>query len=113
MDIEITSKEQAEQALAALEKYYGEPVRRISDYCKAFSTWFKVTGQEGVEMAIVKSNLLYRLIYLKLPLRTRKCPKHQGRWSGCTPDPCSEGCTVAGNNTGWLPDDEKDSSKGL
>lgn len=45
----------------------------------------------------IKSNLLYRLLYLREPVRQVKCPTHQGSWHGISPDPCACGMT------GWLP----------
>jgi hypothetical protein len=59
----------------------------------------------GIELAISKSNLLWRLIYEGQPLREVKCPVHNGRWSGCVWEParwceCMDGSDI----TGWLPD---------
>lgn len=58
---------------------------------------------DSVLLAIRKSNLLHRLIYLGEPLRTEMCPEHKGRWSGCQPEPCPHGCSSGINVTGWLP----------
>lgn len=60
-----------------------------------------------LQIPIAKSNLLHRLIYIGEPLRTKKCPEHQGRWSGCDwnfdeDKPVCE-CTSGLNITGWLP----------
>lgn len=117
------------EKLRELEKYYGEPVMPVSQYCKAFRTWAeclveadKEAQAEGknpshglrfvqhlpeILLAIQKSNLLFRLIYMKLPARKKKCPVHKGSWSGCVwgDDVCE--CVVGSNVTGWLPDDEE------
>lgn len=65
-----------------------------------------------LQLPMMKSNLLYRLIYLGEPLRTTRCPTHQGRWSGCSwgERPCDcqkvrlpDGRVVYDMNvTGWL-----------
>lgn len=52
-----------------------------------------------LSIAIEKSSLLYRLLYLGEPLRTQKCPVHLGVWHGIQPVPCPHGCGL----TGWLP----------
>lgn len=114
---ELTS-EQAEAMLVQLSKHFGEPVRRVSAYCKALETWAPLAVQAGiitreqfidVRLAIVKSCLLARLIYGSEELRTRPCPEHKGHWSGIEwHDPrdgsgnrCPHGCGL----TGWLPND--------
>jgi hypothetical protein len=116
----------------ALARHYGEPVRPVSRYCKAFETWARALDErkERVEalsdddprkqpetndaltkiadlsfliaLSIRKSNLLYRLIYEDQPLRTEMCPEHQGRWSGCVWDEYCE-CMDGYDVTGWLP----------
>jgi hypothetical protein len=112
-----------------------EPSYQISQFCKAMDTWanacmtplpddddlqrawrkkFKAHWQ-FLRLAIVKSNLLYRLLYAGEELRTEPCPKHKGHWSGCSLDVLtSEGIVLAPsvcacqheeNITGWLPKD--------
>lgn len=51
---------------------------------------------------IRKSSLLDRLLYAGEKLRTRKCPTHNGHWSGLEHDGnvCPHGCQL----TGWLPE---------
>jgi hypothetical protein len=58
---------------------------------------------EGFDaVAVEKSCLLARLIYCGEPLRTRRCPLHQGRWSGIGLDPCPHGCNHGMQYTGWI-----------
>jgi hypothetical protein len=57
--------------------------------------------------AIIKSNLLWRLMYEDEKLRTVPCPIHKGRWSGCTlpaDSGCNGACMSGANVTGWLPE---------
>ena len=98
---------------AASKVFGGEPVRKVSDYCKSFYLWQdainarhnelhqrKENGEEvqdsefpqgedfadeltHVMMCLQKSALLLRLVYNGEPLRTEKCPIHKGQWSGC------------------------------
>lgn len=123
------SKAKVREYEEALTQHYGEPVRPVSQYCNAFRAWGeaiteKVKELEGdtseyaqhererwqkvvdalaaLQIPILKSNLLYRLIYLGEELRTEKCPEHRGRWSGYyweRPCECNSGLDV----TGWLP----------
>jgi hypothetical protein len=82
-----------------------EPTVPVSRVCESMMAWAQVMEENGgtengmlssglasgltpalirqVRWAMSKSNLLYRLIYLGEPLRTEKCPTHDGRWSGC------------------------------
>jgi hypothetical protein len=55
-----------------------------------------------------KSNVLGRLLYGDEPLRTRECPEHEGRWSGCHMEACPHGCDDGSNWTGWLRHDAPD-----
>ncbi len=57
----------------------------VTSVCTAFRTWGEVTGENRwpTEFEAIKSNLLYRLIYLGERLRTEKCPVHDGHWVGC------------------------------
>ncbi|MBA2544933.1 MAG: hypothetical protein H0V17_35145 [Deltaproteobacteria bacterium] len=52
-----------------------------------------------------KSCLMGRMVYGGEDLRTRPCPIHGGRWSGCAIDACPAGCNYGINLTGWLPND--------
>lgn len=122
---------EAEALLKQLSDHFEEPVMPVSAYCKALGTWFKVIEElngysygvkvketdlyeQGARYAqflgliksdIIKSNLLYRLIYLGEPLRTKMCSKHKGKWglndlfNGEPPCECGE--------TGWLPEETK------
>ena len=100
---------------AQLEKHYGQRVAPVNEYCDALEAWAPLAVKAGqvtadavnqVVLAVKKSNLLLRLIYMGEPLRTEQCPKHQGRWSGI-PWPSKENrceCMDAGGQlTGWLP----------
>jgi len=111
---------EAQRKLAA---FYGEPVLPVSAYCNAFATWLDALAEKyrdpahtqyapawlrhrdgaDILLAIRKSNLLYRLIYCGEPLRERKCPLHQGVWSGI--GDCVHGC----HQTGWLPNEKQTS----
>lgn len=103
----LTDKE-VNEMLDKLKKHFNEPVKPISQYCKAFYTWKEATEHSAKNvfheesvlnktyLMIIKSNLLWRLLYLDEPLRTEKCPKHDGRWSGI--NTCTYGCA----STGWL-----------
>lgn len=74
-----------------------------------------IEGLTLLDHMAYKSNLLWRLIYADMPLRTEKCPRHHGTWSGChysdTPletaiEGMGEGyceCQVGYDVTGWLP----------
>lgn len=118
-----------EDAHAVLEEHYREPVRPISEVCKGITTWLDAIHDEHLEdsddyslhqIALAcdgfhglflsatanKSNLLYRLLYLRQPLRTKKCPTHDGHWSGYGwPGEGTCECAVGLDLTGWLPND--------
>ena len=109
---------QAEQMLVQLSEHYGQRVAPVSKYCEALETWAEVVNSgdyqrvekdtiDTIRLAIYKSNLLNRLVYMGEPLRTKKCPTHDGHWSGLhlsDQKPCE--CTARdGNITGWLPED--------
>lgn len=114
-----------DQAHAVLREHYGEEVRPVHEVCQAITTWLRAIHTEHLhdsddhilkgiaqsvepvseQIALIaanKSNLLYRLIYLRQPLRTKKCPKHQGHWSGYGWNNECE-CMVGADITGWLP----------
>lgn len=111
------TREEAEAMLVRLTAHYKEPVMPIGRYCLALKMWQGAlrdvaksdslgTLSKSVDhafLAIRKSNLLFRTLYLGQAMRTTKCPKHDGRWSGCTAEPCPHGCSVGMNVTGWLP----------
>lgn len=111
-----------ETARRVLEQHYGERVAPVSEYCRAIEDYIRALAADGAgspstdalnEIArtlakglhgvyFAKSNLLYRLLYLGQPLRTEKCPEHDGQWSGYGWDePCA--CQVGNDITGWLP----------
>jgi hypothetical protein len=75
-----------------------------------------------LELAIRKSNLLYRLLYAAEELRKTPCPKHRGKWSGCSLDELTDTgwvrhppqceCQHEDNITGWLPNVDSKVSQG-
>lgn len=116
--------EEAEALMLDLGQYFGEPVRRVRQYCEAFRTWQRAievaaetetdphTKQSLQAMAddihrtslhVSKSNLLARLIYSGEALRTQPCPIHKGHWSGCAmgAGACPH-CMSGFNITGWV-----------
>ncbi len=91
------------------------PLMTVEHYCRQFAIWSNACRDESdgspwaksiaeafetIHLAVYKSNLLFRLIYGGEKLRTEKCPIHQGRWSGCVPDPCPI-CAFDSDVTGW------------
>lgn len=117
------TNEEAEELLEKLTEHYKEPVMRASRYCKALEQWQDAVAENkygGVElsqaigttfMAIMKSNMLARLIYQGEQPRTKKCPVHDGHWSGCSfnDEHCCdcqmmENGEYGSNVTGWLPE---------
>lgn len=84
---------------------------RVQSYCKALDIWASTTDQidrgkiATVRMALMKSCLAKRLVYMREGLRTRRCPIHKGEWSGCYGEPCPAGCDTCGCCCGWLPED--------
>ena len=115
----------------------GVPVMPVTFVCKFLEKWAEVYGQtphpagakgtryadeeqenqyrkdigekaQYIFLQIRKSNLLARLIYGGEALRTKPCPAHKGRWSGCKmPDEveCNGACMAGSNVTGWLPEE--------
>lgn len=101
------------------------PTMHVNQYCNALDTWLGaleaalarepadevlkdlVVAARRVKLAVTKSNLLYRLIYLGQRLRTRPCPEHKGHWSGYSEQPCPHGCSSGLDVTGWLPEPAK------
>lgn len=105
-----------------LAKHYGEEVLPVSQVCTKLEQFVQClidnesdgpydekTGaavREHGRMAIhyaTKSNLLFRLLYLGERPRTRKCPKHDGHWSGWANTSCE--CQSGLDVTGWLPNE--------
>jgi hypothetical protein len=87
-------------------KHTGKASIRI--LCAEMTSWafalpeLQLVG--GLTVDIRKSCLLFRLIYAGESLRTRRCPIHEGRRSGCALEPCTAGCSFGSNITGWLPE---------
>jgi len=118
------TEEEAKDLLDKLSLFYGEPVKPISQYCRAFRTWQGAveaaaeresdpalkTSFEGmvrdirsVSVHVGKSNLLARLLYAGEELRTEPCPIHKGRWSGCVwGDGRCPHCMSGDSVTGWV-----------
>lgn len=109
----------AASLLEQLTHFYREPVMPVSRYCTALETWARAVQQchdgrllelakhfDSIALAIRKSNLLFRLIYLGEEIRTVACPVHEGVWSGCKPDGTCK-CMSGFNVTGWLPNEER------
>lgn len=116
--------EEAEALMKQLSLYYGEPVRKVSEYCDAFRVWAKaiqaafnqetdeqrkssfgrmVDDIRRTELHVSKSNLLARLIYGGEKLRSEPCPIHKGHWSGCVwgfEGRCPH-CMSGADVTGW------------
>lgn len=113
-----------------LMRHYGEPVLPVKKVCEGIQMWLDAIREEhggeecepgqrdevlhriaeaygaigfSLSIAASKSNLLYRLLYLSQPIRTKKCPEHDGHWSGYGWEPCPHGCSVGYDLTGWLP----------
>jgi hypothetical protein len=131
----------AKAMLEKLARHFGESVMPVGQYCVALNLWASALRDKaerlaaiaeptevekddakaavdfanavgGVFMQITKSNLLHRLIYQCESLRTKMCPVHEGRWSGCAwPEKDKDCCACQGvqsggfgsNVTGWLP----------
>ena len=110
--------DEAAHLRARLEEIEGEPVRAVSEYCRAFRAWGEAIKQrvdrepedpetdrwreylsalETLNLPIVKSCLLARLIYGGEELRTEPCPEHKGHWSGCVWEDLPCGCVVGAN----------------
>jgi hypothetical protein len=75
----------------------------IDAFCRILAPLIE---RHACHFAIGKSSFLDRAIYVREPLRTVKCPKHDGHWSGVEmprdwpySNHCYHGCEL----TGWLP----------
>jgi len=107
----------------ALFEYYGARVMPPEEYCYALLIWAKTViknydeddtwrdtnlyesavALQRSELAIRKSNLLWRLIYCGEKLRIEKCPIHKGKWSGYGDCQNTPPCNYGWDMTGWLP----------
>ena len=118
----IRSREEAQEQLERLEKFYGVPVLPLSAFCDGMGTWMDGIIKNNTDPAlnkrgmhhgykyyealnqmridIMKSNLLGRLFYAKERLRTCMCPVHKGHYSGEAMffQKCPQLC----DGTGWL-----------
>jgi hypothetical protein len=83
---------------------------QVDTFCKAAREWrnaiddagdsrvgVSVADIDNVFRAITKSNLLWRLIYGEREVRTERCEKHGGHWSGLPSEPEHDCCDL----TGW------------
>jgi hypothetical protein len=107
LDVTNSSYEDKAIVAAALDYAldYAPPVSdvtvQIERICDRMRNWARDKDDVShLALSIEKSCLLDRLIYGGEPLRTERCPKHKGRWSGCVPDPCPI-CSYGSNVTGW------------
>lgn len=122
MDARESTVDEVREAHARLASHYGEEVLPVSKVCEALEEFVRALAENESNgpydpetgaairrhgLAAItfarKSNLLFRLLYLGQRRRMRKCPEHEGRWSGCQPEPCPHGCSVGSDVTGWLP----------
>lgn len=98
---------------AVLAAFPDESLRSPDVYCEVFAAYLgeghedRIEAVRELDLAIRKSCLLSRLIYVGEAPRTVPCPEHGGRWSGCHFHQddlrCSHGCgALCGCNTGWL-----------
>lgn len=113
--------EEAQEMLDHLSDHFNQRVAPVNEYCRGFYDYMSAlraaAKRDGVDRwpivkyfgeidaLLHKSNLAARLIYVGEKLRSRKCPKHDGSWSGvplsATMD-CPHGC----NLTGWIREPE-------
>src|ERR1044072_5926927 len=117
--------EQVRSMLSDLEQHFQEPVLPVSRYCGAFSRWFDcikhgdgserlgtelMNALDAIHLAISKSSLLWRLIYVGERFRTKRCPVHDGTWSGLESDTnmCPHRCHL----TGWIYEGKADKVSG-
>lgn len=116
--------EEAEVLRKKLSAHYNDQVLTVREFCEAMKVWSTAAAQylgavmentgtarpyakdaikpydaSRLFLAADKSSLLGRLFYGREKLRTKKCPTHDGKWSGCFLECPCEG-------TGWLPEDE-------
>ena len=127
-----TSEEEIDRFMKAFQE--GSPVLPMPFFCDALTTWSnlfmkppeiplgheetdrydiktrKEFGQDvqRIFIKIRKSNLLWRMLYEGEKPRTKPCPVHKGRWSGCRlPEEmeCKGACADGLNVTGWLKEE--------
>jgi hypothetical protein len=106
--------------LEQLSAYYGQPVKPVGDFCATIRKFVntvieasdhpdackydnKADRLASAILDVEKSNLLYRMLYLGEEPRTKRCPVHKGRWSGCVFEDGHCECQHGANVTGWLP----------
>lgn len=93
----------ADYALYLEERQQGSRVSaRLADVSDLRRFEDAAEAVHHVFLMIRKSSLLDRLLYGGEKLRTRKCPQHEGTWSGLEHNGniCPHGCHL----TGWLPE---------
>lgn len=119
-----TSEEEIDRFMKSFER--GVPVMPVEFFCGFLEEWGQLATvpvseepSEGyneerwkfaqkiqdVFLQIRKSNLLARTIYGGEKPRTKMCPIHKGKWTGCSiPEetPCKGICMSDANVTGWL-----------
>lgn len=113
-------KKVADEYRESLQEFYGEPVKPMSNFCDAITTWFRCIENANtdpelkkhchqgsdyyrhlrhIEIDIRKSNLLARLLYSNEKFRTKMCPEHKGSLHlGFYDKPCPYNCDY----TGWI-----------
>ena len=82
----------------------GTPLETDDEHTLEWRKEFR-THWNYIRLAIRKSNLLHRLFYGGEEVRTKQCPIHKGKWSGCKlPEEmeCKGACADGSNVTGWL-----------
>lgn len=124
-----TTADEIREAHDLLMRHYGEPVLPIKKVCDGIFAWLDAISEEhggdaceagqrdevlhriaeayesvgfSLSIAASKSNLLWRLLYLGQPIRTKKCPEHDGHWSGYAWPGKECECNVGADITGWL-----------
>jgi hypothetical protein len=124
----LNATDTPERMLESLSRHFSCQVRPVKEYCDAFTDWMEalkvaaevydmlteeqkrhrsppplydlVPSFGAIMLAIHKSSYLARRIYDGEKHRTKKCPVHQGHWSGLAFEPPACGCDL----TGWLPE---------
>lgn len=119
-----TSKEEVDRFMDEVKR--GTPVMPIKFFCEFLEEWARLIGEpypeerhpeenkerrdrreqaQHIFIQIRKSNFLWRRIYRGEPTRTKPCPVHKGRWSGCKlteETECRGACQHGLDVTGWL-----------
>lgn len=106
----VMQAEKAARILSFLQvwRWQGAPAAgELDRFCNAA---LRYAGPDAFQRSVVhldmgKSNLLYRVLVLRQPIRTQPCPTHQGTWSGLDFGENTHGFPhcVCGL-TGWLPE---------